>query len=330
MRAVQGMLRVGSDGTSVPVIATPYGKRLVVRGDDVIDALPLRRLRRDETEIGRLALRRTDRADWRLTIGDVTADSWVRAIKRPSRVPVRRLAISAGLLGAIVAGSWAGREEIVAAAAPLLPHSVTDRIGREYLAEMGRRCDNGPGNVALTRLTARLLPATLPEPLSVTVFDNPEVNAVAVPGGHVALFRGLIDQARSPDEVASALAHEIEHVARQHPNQSILLASGPAVIARTLDSEAGKLADLTILKKGSKAAEAEADAGAITLLDAADISTRAAADFFDRQGRSGTTFGTSHPSDASRARRFSRAARSGTIPALGAADWQALRAICKA
>ncbi|MGJ3629772.1 M48 family metalloprotease [Sphingomonas sp. MMS24-JH45] len=84
------------------------------------------------------------------------------------------------------------------------------------------------------------------------VFDSPEVNAIALPGGHVALFRGLIEQARSSDEIAATMAHEIEHVARQHPNENILRTSGPAVVARTLDSDAGKLADLTVLKRAQR------------------------------------------------------------------------------
>lgn len=328
-RALQGLLQSGRDELAIPVVVTPYVNRIVVRGSDSIDAVPIKRLRREATDDAPVALVRTDRPDWRVAIGDVAPDSWVCGIKRRSRLPVRRLAVATGLVVAIAAGSWAGREKIIVAAAPLLPHSVTDRIGRSYLAQMGRVCDDGAGNVALMRLTARLAPASLPEPLSVSVFDNPEVNAVALPGGHVALFRGLIEQARSADEVAAALAHEIEHIAYQHPNQNILRASGPAVIARTLDSNAGKLADLTVLKRGDKAAEAEADTGAIALLGAAKISTRAAADFFNRQRSFASVFSTSHPSDASRARRFAGAAKSGTAPALGDTDWHALRLICR-
>ncbi len=328
MRALPGLLQVGHRGNTVPVVVTSYSNRVVIRGEADIDVVPLKRLRGDATDAARLTLHRTDQPDWRLVLADVTPDSWVYGVKLQSRLPVRRLVIAAGVIVAIAAGSWAGREQIVVAAAPLLPHSVTDKIGRDYLAGMGRACDNGAGNAALVRLTARLLPATLPEPLSVTVFDNPEVNAVALPGGHVALFRGLIEQAQSADEVAAALAHEIEHVAYQHPNQNILRASGPAVIARTLDSKAGKLADLTVLKKGNLAAEVEADAGAIELLGAAKISTKGAADFFGRQGSFRSIFSTSHPSDSSRARRFADAEKSNTTAALNEADWKALRAIC--
>jgi Zn-dependent protease with chaperone function len=327
---LRGLLHIGQNGDAIPVVVTRYGDRIVVRTDDDIHTVSAKRLRRDAADTAQVTLFRTDRPEWRLIFRDLAPDSWVGDVRPRSRPAARRLAIAAVVLATIGAGSWASREKIIVAAAPLLPHSVTDEIGRTYMAQAGRACDDGPGNAALLRLTARLSPATLPEPLSVRVVDNAEVNAVALPGGHVALFRGLIEQARSPDEVAAALAHEIEHVAYQHPNQSILRASGPAVIARTLDSDIGKLADLTVLKKGDKAAEEEADAGAITLLGAANVSTRGAADFFDRQRSVGSIFDTSHPSDASRARRFAGAARWGTAPALKSADWQALRLICQA
>lgn len=333
MQPLPGTLRDGRDGGALPVVVAPYGDRIVVRGDDDVTGIPLKRLRRDAAIPSRPTLYRTDKRDWSLVINDVAPDSWVADIKLQSHLPTRLLGIAAGVVAVIGAGLWAGRDEIIVAAAPLLPHSVTDPIGRAYLAEIGRPCDGGPGNAALVRLTARLLPQALPEPLSVTVVDNPEVNAVALPGGHVALFRGLIDQAQSADEVAATLAHEIEHIAFQHPNQNILRDSGPAVIARTLGSDAGKMADLTVLKHGTSAAEAEADGGAITLLAAAEVSTRAAADFFARMAKGGGAddgFNSSHPSDASRARRFANAAKSGTDPALNAADWAALKAICKA
>ncbi len=331
MQPLPAMLRDGRDSGAVAVVVAPYGDRIVVRGDTDIAGVPMQRLRRDVTIPARPTLYRTDKRDWSLVIEAVDADSWVGDIRLQSHVPARLLAVAAGLVAVIAVGSWAGRDEIIRAAAPLLPHNVTDPIGRAYLADLGRPCDGGAGRAALTRLTARLLPAALPEPMAVTVVDNPEINAIALPGGHVALYRGLLDQAVSADEIAAALAHEIEHIAFQHPNQNILRDSGPAVIARTLGSDAGEMADLTVLKRGTKAAEAEADGGAIELLAAAEVSTQGAADFFARQAKAnGAGFNTSHPSDALRAERFAKAARSGIDPALKDADWQALKTICKA
>lgn len=48
------------------------------------------------------------------------------------------------------------------------------------------------------------------------VINSSTVNAFALPGGHVYLTRGLIEQTRSGGELAAALAHEIGHVAERH------------------------------------------------------------------------------------------------------------------
>ena len=43
----------------------------------------------------------------------------------------------------------------------------------------------------------------------------PEANAIALPGGHIYVFQGLINKAESPDELAGVIAHEIGHVAHR-------------------------------------------------------------------------------------------------------------------
>src|SRR5581483_9059372 len=51
-------------------------------------------------------------------------------------------------------------------------------------------------------------------------------NAIALPGGHVYVFEGLIKQARSPDELAGVVAHELGHVAHRDGTRSLLQAAG--------------------------------------------------------------------------------------------------------
>lgn len=318
-----------NEGRREAVVVTAHEKRLVINVEADISAIPIARVRRDAG----LGLRRTDKADWHIRFDTLPPpDSWVHDLPLlPPPNPLRRaLLILLTLLGVLAGGLWMARDRLAQLAAPLLPHHVTDQIGRAYLAQLGPQCGGGPGNAALARLTARLLPQRgLPEPVSVTVVDSREINAVALPGGHVALLRGLIDQAQSPDEIAAVLAHEIEHVAYQHPNQQLLKDSGPAVVARTLGSDAGDLSDLTVLKKGGKAAEAEADGGAIALLQAADISTRGAADFFRRQAAGHEGFRDSHPSDRERANRYGDAVKWSAQAGMSDADWQALKAVCQ-
>lgn len=48
------------------------------------------------------------------------------------------------------------------------------------------------------------------------ILDSEAINAFSAPGGRVFLTRGLYQTLRSDDELAGALAHEIEHIDRRH------------------------------------------------------------------------------------------------------------------
>jgi len=48
------------------------------------------------------------------------------------------------------------------------------------------------------------------------VVNSSEVNAFAVPGGFVYVNRGLVERAKTMDELAGVLGHEIGHVVKRH------------------------------------------------------------------------------------------------------------------
>jgi predicted Zn-dependent protease len=48
------------------------------------------------------------------------------------------------------------------------------------------------------------------------VVNSSEVNAFAVPGGYVYVNRGLIERAKTMDELAGVMGHEIGHVVKRH------------------------------------------------------------------------------------------------------------------
>ena len=101
------------------------------------------------------------------------------------------------------------------------------------------------------------------------VLKDRSVNAFAAPGGHVVVLSGLIDEAKSGDEVAGVLAHEIAHVIHRHPMESLVRAMGLAVLAEALsgDGLGGTAAMLLAVTAYSREAEAEADATAVALLE---------------------------------------------------------------
>ncbi len=126
--------------------------------------------------------------------------------------------------------------------APLVPLAAERRLGdavdgqiRKMLDtgsanrpfECGAEAGEGPGRAALIRLVGRLEQAAgLPIPLDARVIRRGEANAIALPGGHVYVFEGLIAKAESADELAGIIAHEIGHVAHRDGMRSLLQSAG--------------------------------------------------------------------------------------------------------
>ena len=59
-----------------------------------------------------------------------------------------------------------------------------------------------------------------------SIVDSEEVNAFAVPGGYVYVNRGLIERAKTMDQVAGVLGHEVGHVTMRHSVQQMQKSQG--------------------------------------------------------------------------------------------------------
>jgi predicted Zn-dependent protease len=53
------------------------------------------------------------------------------------------------------------------------------------------------------------------------VFDVPQINAFAMAGGKVGVFSGLYKIAKTDDQLASVIAHEIAHVTAKHVHEKL-------------------------------------------------------------------------------------------------------------
>jgi Zn-dependent protease with chaperone function len=251
------------------------------------------------------------------------------------------LAACAALL-LLVAGLWFMDVSPARGVARLLPDEVRKSLGRQVVVSMGQgrgTCQARDGRAALDRLIARLSPGTRGTRFSVTVLDWGLVNAFAAPGEQIVLTRGLLEQAKSPDEVAGVLAHEMGHGLELHPEAGIIRAIGIGAAAEiVLGGSSSTLANIGVLLAQlgyTRAAEREADAHGLRILEQAKVSPRGIADFFrriderDKDSPIGNmSFLSTHPQSAERARLAESRASYLTTPALSEADWQALRSIC--
>ena len=205
-------------------------------------------------------------------------------------------------------------------------------------------CEGTEGLAALGAMIDRLgAEEDLPYPLEVTVLDHDLVNAFALPGGRVVLFRGLLEAASGPDEVAAVLAHEIGHVVNRDPTRDALrLAGSVGVLGLLFGDFAGGtvvlvLANQLINAKYSQAAESGADDYAHGLLNDANLPPSALGTFFQRlRDEYGDAEGiyahfSTHPQMTARieAALAAEAGRTGeTVPSLDRGLWRDLLRVC--
>ncbi len=58
-------------------------------------------------------------------------------------------------------------------------------------------------------------------PLQVTVVKDSEVNAFALPGGHIVIYSGLLNKIENHEELAALLGHEYGHIKLKHSTRSL-------------------------------------------------------------------------------------------------------------
>ena len=217
-----------------------------------------------------------------------------------------------------------------------------ERLGATYAAEINRQVPliQDPAAVAaLNDLGAKLAQRadSTGRQYRFYLVDSPDVNAFAVPGGHIYVNRGLIEQADELAELAGVLGHEIAHVTERHGLEQVekreranflvnliymLLEREPGVLER-IALEGGGAA---VFAKHGRDAEREADEHAVRTLVAAGYHPEGMATFFEellaaqrrQPGRFETWF-SSHPTSEERVQNARAAIRT-----LGPLDEQRL------
>ena len=259
--------------------------------------------------------------------------------------------LAASAVGVVFAGLWAIGLSPARWVANMLPDRTRAAVGEQVINSMAgqyRTCDDTKGAAALDKLTTRLtIGAPKDQTFKVRVVDWNLLNAFAAPGEQIVLTKRIIQNAKSPEEVAGVLAHEMGHGLERHPETAIVRFIGMTAALELITGGGGTIANiglgLTALSY-TRSAEREADARALQLLEKAEISPSGIVDFFKRMGEAqaktkgqsketartsewGSVFST-HPDSEERARNAASKAAWRATPALSPDEWQALRAIC--
>ena len=254
-----------------------------------------------------------------------------------------------GVLAATVAIYLWGIPLMAALVTPYVPVAWEESVGQSavaFLAPPERRCGDPALGAAMSAIVGRLMATQPSSPYTMRVYvvNRPVLNALAVPGGHVVILRGLLERTRSPEELAGVVAHELQHILRRHTTRAVLQDVGTGLLLMALTGDvtgpmaygletARALGEL----RYSRRAEEEADLEGMKMLLAARVDPAGMIAFFETlQKEEGAqpealTYLSSHPMPAARIARLKAMAAAWPgppEPVLPGEDWPALTKRC--
>jgi len=151
-----------------------------------------------------------------------------------------------------------------------------------------------------------------PQQWEVVVFEEEEPNAFALPGGKIGVNTGIVKVAKSQDQLATVLGHEVAHVIAHHANERVsqqavagtLMQVAGATLDPRLAAALGAGAQVGVLLPFSRTQESEADLVGLDLMASAGFDPRASVEFWqnmEKAGGAGTPeFLSTHPSGSTR------------------------------
>ncbi|WP_222927449.1 M48 family metallopeptidase [Qipengyuania marisflavi] len=318
------------------------GQLLLHSSDGQSTAVALEDLRYFEKRRDSLVYARDSVADFRLVLPADLPPALDRALPTRGeygawidRMGLGKAIIGFGAISAVAVALFMTAPEWLG---PRVPVSWERKMGDAMIGNFGGRlCHTPAADAALAKMQDRIDPAA--GDIRVGLANIDMVNAVALPGGQVLMFDGIIQQAESPEELAGVLGHEIGHVRERHVMTALLRQFGLSILLAGANSGLGDTAFGIAAMGYSRDAELEADAYARKQMAKGRVSPLGAAGFFERmakesgEGESPALIGwiATHPSSRDRAKAYRTSATEGAAypPVLTKQEFAALKSACK-
>jgi predicted Zn-dependent protease len=266
---------------------------------------------------------------------------------RPRRNTAKVVGWSLGALGLAAASYAWGAPVLADRIAPKVPVAWEVSLGRtvvERLAPRDRQCRDSAVLADVRVVTDRLLAAVPASPYDfrVLVARDSAVNAFAAPGGFVVVNAGLLAAAKTPEQLAGVLAHEIQHVLHRHSTRAVIREAPLRLALSTLSGGSGletaaNVAGTLGVLRYRRADEAEADREGIRLLEAARVDPAGMVAFMRtletrrEDAPRLVSYLSSHPHTADRVAALQAAvaiSHAESKPLLDSAAWRRVQTMC--
>lgn len=273
-----------------------------------------------------------------------------RNLPAPLKSAVLACALAAALGGCATATSPTGRTQVVGA----VSQQELNQLGAQAFAEVKsqKRQTNDARQLrevqCIVSAITRQLPAAWQGNWESAVFVDPEPNAFALPGGKVGVYTGIFTVARTQDELAGVISHEIGHVVSRHHDERITRQAGAQgavqLLGALLGSRYGEgagsaamqggsvIAQTGFLLPGSRQQESEADVVGQQLMAQAGFDPRGAVALWSNMiaasnGSRPPQWLSTHPNPEARIRELQQRAAS-LVPAYEQARAAGRRPAC--
>jgi predicted Zn-dependent protease len=233
----------------------------------------------------------------------------------------RQLLIILGGVVALILGIIWGLGLLLNSLIGLIPPQVEQTLGKLIIPSFEQQAQPSPTQDSLNQLLDRLeshLPPEQSQGRNYRVLYLPEstVNAVAIPGDVVIIYKGLLEQMGSENELMMVLGHELGHFAhRDHLRGLGRTLLFQAVVGYFL-GDAGALQSVVVNAvqtvgnaRFSQSQETAADEFGLTLLNATYDRVAGATDFFAKLAQKrGTDWAilSTHPAPKQRVKKLER------------------------
>ncbi len=218
----------------------------------------------------------------------IQIEEWKKKKSRGRKVFLGGLLVSFLLIYALFSG-LGSLKSILIKAIPLETEKKLGDLMIQNMAKSGELVKNEKLKKQINDLLEFFDPRVVKERGQMTLHlsRSGQVNAFALPGGHIVINFGLISKSRRIEEVLGVLAHEMAHVTQRHILNNVLDSIGLFTIVQFLIGDFSGVAAVVLTqgqfllkKKFSRSFESDADRVGFHYLISSGIDPSGLGDFF--------------------------------------------------
>lgn len=176
-------------------------------------------------------------------------------------------------------------------AANFVPVSWEEKLGKnykEYFVTEYEVCEEKELTERIDQIKQKLVKTInkTDYKYNITILDSGFVNAFALPGGEVVIFKGLIEKSKRPEELAGVMAHEMQHIEQKHSTKILIKNTAFDLFLSTITGSSDgvgtaiNVAKTVGLLAYRRSEEASADTEGLKMLIDARIDPNGLTDFF--------------------------------------------------